>query len=348
MHYDMYVGTNSVRGSEGVYHIELDGATGEMTCRDIIPFYNSGYLLRSGDGRRLYVVGEGMTFRGAASGGAVAYDLTGGAPREIGAQLTQGQRPCQAALSADGKTLYVGNFFGGTIAVLPVNECGGLEPAVRVICHQRTPVFRAAIHCVTPHPQGTCLAAIELAHNAINLYDPAEDYRMVYSLELPDGTFPRHMEFSEDGRFLYLLSQELSRVFVYAYLPDQPQQLQELQQISTLPEGFRGRNEAAAIRLHPNGRILITSNRGVGEGERMDSLAVFLRREDTGQLTLARICPTRGRTPRDFQFTPDGAWLVAALQASDTLESYRVDGATGELTLGAADFAVPSPACVAR
>lgn len=348
MRYDLYVGTNSVRGSKGVYHVALDGETGAITGLETIPFYNSGYLLRSRDGGRLYVLSEGMTFRGIASGGVVAYDVSGPGYRELGGQITHGQRPCQGALSGDGRTLYVGNFYGGTIAVFPLEENGTLASASHVIPHTRTPVFRPGIHCVMPHPQGSCLAAIELAHNAINLYDPARDYEIAYTLELPQRTFPRHMVFSEDGRFLYLLSQEKSLVYVYAYCPDEPQQLREIQQISTLPENFRGRNEAAAIRLQPGGALLVTSNRGVGQGERLDSLAVFRRQRETGCLTLTQIRPTQGQTPRDVQFTPDGNWLVAALQASDTLESYRVDGASGRLTLSAAGFPVPSPACIAR
>lgn len=347
MQYDLYVGTNSQRGSQGVYHVLLDGETGSMEIAGVIPFYNSGYLVRSKNGRRLYVASEGMTFRGAATGGVVTYDLSEGTPRELDSQPTHGQRPCHISLSPDERVLYVGNFFGGTIAVLPVGEDGCVAPASHVLAHTRTERFRAGIHCVMPHPRGKCLAAIELAHNAINLYDPRRGYEMVYSLELPNGLFPRHMVFSRDGRFLYLLSQEQSRVYVYAYLPDQADQLQELQQISTLPEGFRGRNEAAAIRLQPGGDLLVTSNRGVGEGERLDSVAVFRRQEKTGLLSLIQIQSTQGRTPRDVQFTPDGKWLVAALQASDALESYRVDGQSGELTLGRA-LPVPSPACIAR
>ena len=348
MQYDLYVGTNSQRGSRGVYHVLLDGETGAMAIAGVIPFYNSGYLVRSEDGRRLYVASEGMTFRGAATGGVVTYDLSEGTPRELGAQPTHGQRPCHISLSPDETMLYAGNFFGGTIAVLPVTADGRTAPASYVLTHTRTERFRAGIHCVMPHPQGKCLAAIELAHNAINLYDPRRGYEMVYSLELPDGLFPRHLVFSRDGRFLYLLSQEQSRVYVYAYLPDQAEQLQELQRISTLPEGFSGRNEAAAIRLQPGGDLLVTSNRGVGEGERLDSVAVFRRQQKTGLLSLTQIQPTQGRTPRDVQFTPDGKWLVAALQASDTLESYRVDGQNGKLTLGTAGLPVPSPACIAR
>ena len=75
---------------------------------------------------------------------------------------------------------------------------------------------------------------------------------------------------------------------------------------------------------------------------------MFHQDEGTGLLTLTQIQPTIGQTPRDVQFTADGAWLVAALQTTDTLESYRVDAENGRLIPGTAGFPVPSPACIAQ
>ena len=136
MDYSLYVGTNSVRGSQGIYHIKLDGETGKITCTDIIPFYNSGYLVRNRAGDRLYVLTESMTFRGKASGGVVAYDISGDSPKEINSRFTCGQRPCHCALSQDERTLFAGNFFGGTIAVFPIDEDGGLCPASHIFAHE--------------------------------------------------------------------------------------------------------------------------------------------------------------------------------------------------------------------
>lgn len=346
MNYDFYVGTNSVRGSRGIYHVELCGADGGLSLRGVLPFYNSGYLVRARAGDRLYVLSEGMTFRGAASGGLVTYDLTGDVPRVLGARITHGQRPCHVSLAPDGSRLYVANFFGGTIGVFPVDRDGVAQAADCVVRHERTAVFRAGVHCVVPHPGGTYLAAIELAHNAINFYDLKQECRMVYSLELEPGVFPRHIEFSHDGRFLYLLSQEKSLVYTYLFVPEEKKMLRELQRISTLPPEFQGRNEPAAIRLNPSGTLLAVSNRGVGEGARLDSVALYRQDGETGLLTLRQIMPTKGQTPRDLGFSRDGTWLLVGLQTSDTLESFQVDEARGTLTRGTAGFAVPSPACI--
>ena len=90
----------------------------------------------------------------------------------------------------------------------------------------------------------------------------------------------------------------------------------------------------------------MTSNRGVGDGERFDSIAVFIRNSVTGLLEQKQIIAIQGKTPRDVQFTWDGKWIIAAGQASDTLESYRMAD-DGTLSLADSGVSVPSPACIA-
>ncbi len=345
--YDMYVGTNFVRGSKGIYHVSLDENTGELTCLGTTAYYNAGYLLRTADKSRLYTVSEGMTFCGMACGGVVAYDLSSGAPQEINSMPSYGQRPCHLSIDPQERALYVGNFYGGTIACFPLGDGGALEPVRWVFRHERTQQFRTGIHCVQPHPTGAWLGAIELSRDAVNIYDIRLDCRLTYTVEMPKGFFPRHLVFSGDGRYLYLLSQGRSEIHVFAFEPEHREQLRRIQVISTIPEGFCGKNEPAAIRFHPTGNLLAISNRGVGEGERLDSIALFRQDEESGLLTLLQIAPTQGRTPRDIAFIGDGSWLVAALQSSNALESFRVDPDAGKIWASQAGLSIPSPACVA-
>ena len=92
--------------------------------------------------------------------------------------------------------------------------------------------------------------------------------------------------------------------------------------ISTLPNGFRGNNSTAEIRVHPGGRFLYGSNRG------HDSLAVYQVGVGTGNLTLVEHEPTRGKTPRNFTIDPTGQWLIAANQGTDTLAVFRISDRT--------------------
>ena len=91
--------------------------------------------------------------------------------------------------------------------------------------------------------------------------------KQAFSATLPAGSGPRHAAFSGDGNFLYVLGELQSTVTVFAN--DARETYREIQTISTLPEGFSGRNDAAEIAIHPNGKFLYASNRG------QDTIALF-------------------------------------------------------------------------
>lgn len=130
---------------------------------------------------------------------------------------------------------------------------------------------------------------------------------------------------------------------VSAHDPASP--LRHLQTLSSLPAEAQGKSiitpqgiwraasHSSELRLRPDGRFLYVGNRG------HDSIAVFAVLEgdgvpaaEQGTLRLAAITPCGGACPRNFGFTPDGAFLVVGNQNSSTLVSFAVDAATGALT----------------
>jgi 6-phosphogluconolactonase len=116
--------------------------------------------------------------------------------------------------------------------------------------------------------------------------------------------------------------------------------LEELQTLSSLPEGFTGRNSTAEIAVHPNSRFVYASNRG------HDSIAIF--RIDPGKGTLAPVAhvSTQGKTPRNFSIDPGGNYLLAANQDSGTVAVFRINQETGGLTPTGTELQVSSPVCV--
>jgi len=77
-----------------------------------------------------------------------------------------------------------------------------------------------------------------------------------------------------------------------------------------------------------------------------DSLAVFTI-DACGNLALAANFPSGGKTPRDFDFTPSGRWLVALNQDSDNAIAFGFDADTGLPTSHAGPpFAIGCPVCV--
>ena len=65
-----------------------------------------------------------------------------------------------------------------------------------------------------------------------------------------------------------------------------------------------------------------------------------------GTLTPIGHTPTGGRTPRNFAIDPSGRFLFAANQNSDTVVTFRLDEATGQLTPTGQVTNIPSPVCL--
>ncbi len=138
------------------------------------------------------------------------------------------------------------------------------------------------------------------------------------------GAGPRHIVFSADGRFAYVINELASTVSAWDLR--KPRQPERGQTISLLPEDFRGENTAAAIKFSPDGRYLCCSNRGY------DSLALFTVEPTTGRLSSTPIIsPLPGRGPRDFAFVPGGRLVLVACQYTDNLICLHFDSQSGRL-----------------
>jgi 6-phosphogluconolactonase len=159
------------------------------------------------------------------------------------------------------------------------------------------------------------------------------------SIATAPGAGPRHSVFSADGKFLYVVNELNATVATYACNAESGS-LKALSSVPTLPADFHGENTCGEIALHPGGRFLYASNRG------HDSIAVFARNPETGELTRIAITPCGGRHPRHFALSPDGSWLICANRDSDNLVVFKVDPATGQLTANGITAQVPLAVCV--
>ena len=99
--------------------------------------------------------------------------------------------------------------------------------------------------------------------------------------------------------------------------------LNEIQTISTLPEGFEGRNSTAEVRVHPSGKFIYGSNR------RHDSIVVYAVDAETGMLRAVEHVLTGGQRPRNFEIDASGRFLFAANLDTHNVVVLRIDPATG-------------------
>ncbi len=222
---------------------------------------------------------------------------------------TEGTVGCHIAVS-DGD-IYVANYTSGSVAhlggVCDKHEGKGTDPKRQDAPHA---------HSVLLSPSGKHLLSADLGLDRIYVYDRA--LTLVSTARAEAGSGPRHMVFSHDGKYLYVLNELSSTVTTYLW---EEGSLRRLESVSSLSEGNgRKASIAAAIRLSSDGTLLYATNRGE------NTVAVFRVRD--GRLTLLASYPTYGDEPRDFALVAEERYAVVTDQFSDTVVLYRHEGGT--------------------
>jgi 6-phosphogluconolactonase len=154
------------------------------------------------------------------------------------------------------------------------------------------------------------------------------------------GAGPRHFAFHPTGKFGYVLNEMDATVVAFSYQRNNGA-LSFLQTVTTLPNDFSGRNDAAEIAVHPSGKFLYASNRG------HESIAIFAIDAAKGTLAPVGGIPTGGKEPRHFAIDPSGKYLLAENQFSNNIVVFKIDPGTGGLTPTGQVVEVPSPVDVA-
>ena len=320
----------------GIGCYALDGETGALTRLAVTPSTpNPSHLTLSPDGRFLYCVNELKDYEGVPGSTASAYAVEeNGALRLLSRQFTCGADACFAALTPDGAQLLLANYSGGSVCALPVLPDGGLGHAACVLRHSGHGADPARQQGPHPHqilfaPDGRHVYVSDLGLDRLVCYRMDGETGWLVRDGWPDicgvpGQGVRHGVFAASKRHLYVMTEMACELNVYGYDPVTGA-ASLLQRLSALEEGCRTPGLGAAIRLHPNGRLLYCSVRG------SDQIVVF-RMLDDGRLELLRHEPCGGKIPRDFLLTPDGRFLLVGNQDSDTVCVFAADGESGALT----------------
>jgi 6-phosphogluconolactonase len=348
------VGTYTTKTpSKGIYAFDFDAETGKLTAKGVAAETpDPSWLVISGDGKHVYSVNEAGKQSKVSS---FALDAASGKLTALNQLPSEGEDPCHLSFDKTGKTLLVANYTSGTVAAFPLLEDGKLGPHTSVQKDQGTlgPNKERQegphAHFIEADARNRFVFVADLGLDKVLIYEfdaakgtltppaapTAQGAPDPFSAKVSPGTGPRHFGFSQDGKYLYVLGEIKSTVTVFAI--DKQQVYQPIQVISTLLPDFHGKNDAAEIALHPNGKTLYTSNRGD------DTIATFRVDEATGKLTFVGVTPTGGKEPRHFAIDPTGHYLLAENQHSDSIVVFAIEQHDGGLARTTQMVSVPSP-----
>ncbi|WP_109829486.1 lactonase family protein [Reichenbachiella versicolor] len=320
---------------DGISIFEFNQEKLELTLLSKQQQRNPAYLALSEDKKYLYAAEE--LFEQSAPM-LFSYKINNGSALEITDQkLIVGSLACHANIHEGN--LLIANYGSGNVIIQGVLD-GQFVGKRNMIQHQGKSVnqFRQE----SPHAHMTCFVNEEKFYVPDLGLDRCVAYKLVEGvvfalpeddLVLPEGEGPRHMVLSDDGVYVYVVSELTGRVSVF-----DAESKELLQQVESIPKYFKGTPSSAAIRMHPNGHYLYVANREI------NMLTIYEMLED-GLIRLLTYTYLVDKTPREFNISSDGKYLIVLGQDSHTLSFYSIEE-NGGIELLKTFGGIKSPSCL--
>jgi 6-phosphogluconolactonase len=322
----VYVGSGD--GKIRLFAFDLDGGALSATAT-FDAGSNPSFLAFDPTRRFLYATDEGAT-----AVRAFALDGQTGALTALNQAASGGNGPTHVSVDRAGGYVLVANYGGGTVNVIRRQGDGSLGASTG----SRSFGGGAQTHQILTDPTNAFLIVPNKGLDGVAVLPfNATSGTVGDGGVVPAGDGARHIDFHPAGGFAYVINENASTMTAYTYAAGALTQLEEL---STLPNGFGGANTGAEVQVAPSGRFVYGSNRG------HNSIVIFAINQTTGRLTLVGHQATQGQTPRHFSIDPTGRYMFVGNQGSSTVVVMRVDAQTGLLTPVGAPVAVPSPGWV--
>ncbi len=340
--YVMYVGTYTHGTSVGIHIYDMDVEKGRLKERTMVPINNASYITRAHHGPYLYsICDEGVASFRIQPDGNLEF---------INQQGIRGMRGCYLSVDAEDRFLFVAGYHDGKITVMKLEKDGSIGKICDGIFHQGLGSvaernFRPHVQCVIPTPDNRYVCAVDLGVDHVKVYEFDEDGLLTLTdiLRCELESAPRHMLFSQDGRFAYLISELKNNITVYGYKEnhDSGEMLfHKVQRVSTLPENSNPRGCAASgMKFSRDGNYLYCSNAG------NNSIGIFSVDKETGYLTTVCILPISGDYPKDLDVFPDNRHVIALNHESNSITIFKVDYEKKTLIMNGPPLYIETPNC---
>ena len=344
---NVYFGTGG-KATKGIYHATFDSEKGRLSeARLAAEIGAPGFLALHPNRQSLYAVGR-LAGQDVVAGYRI--DPSGNLKQFTVSPIRDGGA-AHIAVHPSGTFLLTAQYGGGSTALFPLERDGKLGESVitehkggsNVVPSRQS---KPHPHCCRFSPDGRFAFVPDLGMDGIVIYRVDLETPAItkhgFAASLPGGG-PRHMRFSVDGKFIYLLNELALSVTTFGYHAADGTTIQwsttaALSEETKSKETF---NSAAEILVHPNGRFVYSSNRG------HDSVTAYYADPVTGRLAVTEVEPIRGAWPRNINMDPSGRWLLAAGAQSNTISVHAINQDTGELTFQRGSIInVPGSICV--
>lgn len=316
----IFVGSNGGDLTRGIYVFHLDIENGEILKKK---FYksqaNPSALYRRE--RFIYVCYKNKTGR-ATDGGVWQYasmDLQFGLAAKA---LYKGHTYVDSYVNEERTYAYAVDYYNSEVVTIPILKQKIVKMS-QVIHHDGHGVdakYQAEAHpCfIDETPDHRYIYVCDLGIDQVVMYDVKEKGKLEChddaTIHLKEGSGPKKMIFTPDGKFAYVLNALSNTVCCYRY---ENEKFTFIQEISTYPtDEFIHQTMAGDIVMSQSGDYLFASNCG------HDSVAAYEINQETGELELVEYIDV-DENP-GAMIVVDDHWVVVAAQKTGTIESFEI------------------------
>ena len=325
--------------SRGLYTFSFDTATGRAGDISLAAEVSNPFNLTvHSNSRVLYACRWPTQIDGQNV--ITAFAVEGAVLRELNTMRSGGGGPTVGVVDSSGRNLLTTNFVTSSIVCFRLHEDGSLgERTAMIGSGPNGASAPGGPHVIVLSMTERFAIVPEISANRCRVlrFDASagslETHRLVADMH---SAGPRHLVWHPSYRYLYTSGETGSSISAWSW-DENKGELMVLQNLTTRPEGFTGRNMPADIAMHPSGRFVYVTNRGAG------TLAGF--RIDQSNGTLSAVAQAEIGSPSSWSMLcdPTGKWALAAAQIGDEVVVYSVDQTTGRLTPTGQTLTVTSP-----
>jgi 6-phosphogluconolactonase (cycloisomerase 2 family) len=359
-----YIGTYTPEGAgrtenhgEGIYLVDIDSNTGEPRNRRLVANVPSpSWIAFSPDHRFLYANSEISDYGPDKTGAVTAYavDPVSGELHKLNTVSSGGAGAAYISIHPSARYALVANYGGGCFAVIRIASDGSLGEMTDLVKPSGPPGPSVAADnpvgnfTATSHEGSRAhMISVDARGEYVIGDDPGRDQILVWKLDVTTGRLeevsrtasmpgsaPRHFAFAPDGKRMYQLQEQDSRLAVYLFANGHLTPLG--QTVSMLPDAYEGSALGSELLMARDGRHLYAANRT------QDSIAVFAIGEDGSVNRIANV-PTGADYPRSLAIDPTGKFLYSLNQRGDNVTTFQI-GAAGVPRFTGHYLGVGSPA----
>lgn len=333
--------TSGAADSYGIRIYDVDMEKGRLIGKKKVMITNSSYISVSHNKRTLYSITDA---------GVEAYHIEAdGNLSMINKASINGMRGCYLNSDQKDEYLFCAGYHDGKVTVLRLEEDGTIGEITDEIYHKGLGMMAGRNHvphvqCIKASKDNAYICAVDLGMDRINIYRLDHKTGKLKDADIihcDQESSPRHLQFSRDGRFLYVVYEQKCAIDVFTYQNREGQpEFERIQTVFNREKGVIG-VASSALSFSEDEKYLVTSVAGE------NNVVVYAVDGETGLLTKSIDLPISGEYPKDAALFPDNRHLVSLNHESNTMTFFTTHFEEGIIVMNGPEMPVDRPNCIA-